>query len=401
MALRSLRRKSGRTLITVAAMALALALVIFFQCLIQGFQLTFVRSITETESGHLQAHAPGWMADPDLYQRIEALPDEAELARLGWKMAPRLYGWGLAGLNDASSGVEIHGVDLAREAATTRLPAKVASGAWLSAGGVDEVVLGRALAKRLGAKPGDRIVLLSQAADGAMADALFTVKGVMGGVSARVDEAAVFMSEADYRRYLSLESGWHELALRLPQAEAELTAAKATLSRLLPGAEIKDWKELNPVASKMLEMQQVGMLIFMAIAYSAVGMVIFNALLMQVFERIRELGVMKALGATPWQITRLLYWEALFEAALASLLGLGLGLAVSWRVQERGLDLSVFLREGTTVAGLNYEPIMFAKITTQAWARPVFFLFMLVLLATLYPALKAALLRPLKAISHR
>jgi len=121
---------------------------------------------------------------------------------------------------------------------------------------------------------------------------------------------------------------------------------------------------------------------------------------MNVFERIREFGVMKALGVTPWLILRLVYAEAMLEACLAGLMALALGLPLCLRYQQSGLDLSK-IGHGSHVAGMVLQPILFTRVDWASVWPPIAFLFVLAALAVAYPAGKAALLRPVQAIYHR
>jgi ABC-type lipoprotein release transport system permease subunit len=396
-----MNRKRQRALVTILALGLAGAMQVFFSCLVNGFQDTMIHAMIDQELGHLQAHAPGWRQDPDLYN---VLPDEARSLRafeeLGWKASPRLYAFALAAWQDQSSGVELRGLDPAKEKEVSILDQRLARGNWLDAKDPKGVVLGRELAKRLKAEPGDEIVLLTQAADGSMSDGLYKVRGVLKSVSAKADEAGLYMNEAAFRDLMVMPTGVHEIALRLPELPKDLKAAEAIGSKALPGAEVLSWRGLNPMAANILDVQKVGILIFMALAYLAVGMVIFNAMLMNVFDRMREFGVMRALGTAPSQILRLVYAEALLESLIAAAFALLLGLAVSYRVQSHGLDLSS-LSGGSRVAGMVLEPVMHAKVEAGAVAVPIIFLFVLSAIAVAWPASKAALVRPVEAMRGR
>lgn len=401
LASRNLIRKKQRTLISAGAMGLAGTLMVFFSCIISGFQATMIRSIVDNEIGHAQVHAKGWRQDPDLYGTISE-PSEAvkKIQALGLQAAPRLYAAGLAAFHEQSSGAEIRGIDVEAEKTVSRLHLHCEHGQWLDAGDDRGVVLGNQLARRLTAKIGDEIVLLSQAADGSMADALFKVKGILKRVSARADEGGFFMTEAAYRNFMALPEGSHEIAVRSPAFDPDLEMLEKAMNAALPAHENLGWRRLKPAAAGILDAQKVGMLIFMAIAYFAVGMVIFNAMLMNVFERIREFGVMKAIGVMPGQILKLVYAEALLESLIAAAIALGIGLPLSLRFQNHGLDLSS-LGAGGRISGMVMEPILYTQVNFAALWQPIAFLFVLSSVAVAYPAAKAALLQPVKAIYHR
>jgi ABC-type antimicrobial peptide transport system permease subunit len=142
------------------------------------------------------------------------------------------------------------------------------------------------------------------------------------------------------------------------------------------------------------------MIIMVIITYIAVAMVVLNAMLMSVFERIRELGIMKAIGVTSWQVMFLVYIETLIQTVIASIMALLLGWSVSAYFETNGIDLSS-IANGASFAGVAIDPIWRAQLTFNAIFIPVIFLFIIASIAVLYPAIKAALIRPVAAIHHR
>lgn len=395
MAVRNVARKRLRAAGTVGAMGLAGAMIIFYTGIVLGFTDTMVANVIDNETAHLQAHAAGYRKDPDLYKTLPAPTDP------GLVTAPRLLGFCLAAFGDASAGAEIRGLDLAAEARVSRLHLAVERGAWLDPADPVGVVLGKKLAKRLDVKVGDTVVLLTQAADGGMADALVTVRGVLKTVGARTDEAGLFAGEAFFRELYALPQGWHEVALRLPGKDPDLAAGKAALGAALPGAEIQDWKALLPMAASLLESQGASIGIMMVIAYLAVALVVFNAMLMSVFERIREFGLMKALGLGPARIFLSVCLEALIEALAACVLAFAVGVPLVLAIAHRGLDLSFMMPESVDLGGMAYDPVLSASLTLGGVLQPLAALLALSLLAVAWPAFKAARMDPVQAMRHR
>jgi ABC-type lipoprotein release transport system permease subunit len=399
LALRNVQRKKFRLLVTVGAMGLAGAFVIFFISVFNGLFGTMLGNIIDNESAHVQAHAKGWRADPDLYATLDADPSALDAQGMAW--APRLIGFGLAAKGDASAGMEMRGLDLKREPIVTKLHTRLLQGAWLDATDPHGVVLGWRLAQALEARPGDELVLLSQAADGSMANELVRVRGILKTISARTDGSAMLVDEAFFREFFQMPRGWHEIALRLPGENLDLEAGRRALAAALPGAEVLTWKALQPTMASLVDLEKTIMFVFMTIAYLAVGLVVFNAMLMSVFERIREFGVMKALGVGPGRVAQVIAVEALIEAALAALLAGSLGLLMSAILRRHPINLSYLMPQAPTLGGISMDPIVTATLSTSTLVTPLAFLFILSLLAVAYPAYKAATLDPLAAIHHR
>jgi len=383
-------------------MAFAGAIMIFYASLLAGWLSAMERNAVGMDMGEFQVHAAGYRNDPDLYNRIENVDAVlAAMAKAGFSAAPRLYGAGLAAAGHASSGVQLRGVDLGREAEHAGLPGHVWQGEWLAPEDPSGVVLGRKLAKILGVGVGDEVVLVSQAADGSTANELFKVRGILKSVGEGVDRGGFFMSEETFRRFMLVEKGAHQLvAKRLDPAEG-LETATDRLVRLLPEYEVKNWRQLQPVLARLFAMSDISLVIMLLITYVAVGILTLNAQLMNVFERIPEFGVMKALGFSPWSLFALIVMESAIQVTVAVLIALAAGLPFSFYFSAHPIDFSSFVESSSTIAGVAFDAKWYCVLTLSSVLLPVLFLYLIAMLAILYPAGKAALLKPLAAIYHR
>jgi ABC-type lipoprotein release transport system permease subunit len=400
-ALRNIARNRQRALITIGSMAFAGSVMIFFAALGEGLMHTMEINAVGMTLGDIQVHAPGYRSDPDLYTRIEN-PDAliGALESKGFRASARLYGFGLAAAGNASSGIMLRGVDMRHEPSVTLINRHVLAGKWLDDADPKGVVIGKKLAHTLGAKTGSEIVVVSQAADGSMANDIYRVRGIFKSVGEGIDRGGFFMTEAEFRRLMSLPAGAHEIAVARERPTDNLTWAAATVAAAAPGLEVKDWRQLQPVVANLIENANISLYIMLSIAYSAVGMIILNAMLMNVFERIHEFGVMKAVGILPWQVFALIALEALLQAGIASLLAVAAAIPVVLHYQQHGVDLSA-LSPGGSLGGVAFEPVWYCQLTPNAVFTPTVFMFVMVLVAVLYPAAKAALIRPLEALHYQ
>ena len=401
-AIRNIGRNWHRTLITTGAMGFAGFIMILYAALTEGMVQASERNAIAMNLGDIQIHARGYRDDPDLYKRIKNT--DALVARLqdaGYFAAPRLYGFALAAAGSASSGVQMRGVDLAHETTVTQIHRHVMAGTWLESTDPRGVVIGRKLARTLGVKPGDEVVIIGQAADGSMANDLYTVRGILKAVTEDVDRAGFFMLDRAFRELMVLPEGAHEIAIMRPDRTAiALDAATKDVASLARGFEVKNWRELQPVIARLIDLMDSNTIIMLLIAYVAVAMVVLNAMLMSVFERIREFGVMKAIGVSPAQLTALVYMETMAQAALASILAIAFGVPAARHFEKSGIDLSA-IASGASFGGVAMDSIWYAHISTESVVLPVAALFVVAALAVLYPALKAAMIQPVKAIHYR
>jgi len=395
-AARNIMRNRQRTVVTVLAMAFAGFLMIFYISLMNGFVLVMVRNAVGMDLGDIQIHAKNYREDPDLYKRVENADELVDaLKAKGFSATTRLYGYGLAASGTASSGIIMRGIDLENEPTVTRISGHVMKGRWLESGDAKGAVIGKKLARTLGAKPGDEIVVLSQAADGSMANDLFIVRGVLKSIGDTVDRAGFLITREAFRELMALPDGAHEIAVSLKDRTSDLESASKTVMETTPGLEVKNWRELRPVIAQWLDLVDVSNFIMTLIAYTAITMVVLNAMLMSVFERIHEIGIMKAVGLGPWHVSSMVFLESMMQTAVAVGLAAAAGIPVSLYYQEHGVDLSWFTGGGT-IAGIAFDPVWHCWVTAGSVLMPVVMLFAVTVIAVIYPAAKAAFVTPVK-----
>jgi len=399
MAWRNVWRNRRRSLVTVAATTLAFTVMILYSSLVQGYLRAMERNVLDLELGDVQVHALEYRDDPSLYSSIE---DSDELLRRfderGYPASARLLGFGLGAAAEASAGVQIHGIDIARDARVSRIAERIKEGAWLDPADPYGVVVGAQLARTLVVEPGDELILLSQASDGSMANDLYTVRGVLQGVSEGVDRAGVFMTEEAFRRFFVFPVGAHEIILRRPEG-ADLDAFAAEVRALAPQQRVETWRELSPTLASMLDSARGLMVMVFLIVYIAIGILILNAMLMAVFERIREFGVLKAIGWAPTQVLLVIFGECAVQTVLAVLVGLALAVPGLWYLVNVGIDMGRL--GGMAVMGLVMDPIWRGVVEPDVILGPLVTLLCIVGLAAIYPAAKAAWISPIRAIQHR
>ncbi len=400
LAWRNVWRSRRRSLVTISAMSFALFMMIVYTGLVAGYMSGLERNMLDLEMGDMQVFSSEYRDDPSLYSLIEE-PD-ALLERLdaeGFPAAPRLLGSGLAAAGDASAGVELRGVDVARDEAVSEVYLHVVKGAWLDPADASGVVLGNRLARTLAVGVGDEIVVLSQASDGSMANDLYIVRGVLKNIADGVDRAGVFMNEAAFREFFVVPAGAHQLIVRRPEA-LELDPAAARARALAEGHDLKTWRELMPTIASMMDSMSGAMYVMYGIIYIAIGIVLLNTMLMAVFERVREFGVLKALGVSPRGVMRLILLESLLQALIAVVLAVALSVPAFTYLMTTGIDLSSVARD-ISVMGLALDPIWRAEVDAATYIGPIVTMLVIITLAVLYPAIRAAVIRPVEAMRHR
>ena len=396
---RNLWRNTRRTGITLAAVCLSTAILMASYGLMDGLMQHAVSNATNLVVGEVQVHAKGYRADHSIYKAL----NEPDLILRAAKQknvaaAPRRYGYGLVAVGTKSAGARFWGVEPASERTTFDLAQHLQEGHFLSETAKRGVVLGQKLARSLQAQIGSEIVVVVQAADGSLGSDLYTVTGILKAAGDSIDRNAALIHAEDFVELFVSGDRIHEVAFN-SRGTVSLEGLTALLSIAAPEEETKSWRQLMPEVSDMVNLFDAFIWIFGLIFLLAAGMGVMNTMLMATYERIREFGILKALGATPWGIIRDVAAEALVLAALGTVLGTILGLAGSYYLQQVGLDLSIFA--GTySVGGVAFDPIWRATISPKMVFIPVVLMLIIGLVASLYPAALAARLDPVKAI-HR
>lgn len=392
---RNVWRNTRRSVVTICATALALFVMIVYTGLVSGYLAGMKANIIDLDVGEAQVFAEGYREKPSLYSVIEQ-PDTMVIAleREGFKVAPRLLGTGLGAGEDNSAGVQMIGIDVARDRQVSKIAGELESGTWLRQD--DEgVILGWRLADNLGLGVGDELVVLSQGADGSMANDVYPVRGILKSIGG-LDRVGVFMTQAKFRELMVLDAGVHQMILRTPPGTS-LEAATAHAQTLAPeGAKVSSWKELRPSIASMLDASEAAMAVMGVIVYLAVGIVILNAMLMAVFERIRELGVLKAIGYPPGRVLLLVLLETAIQTLVAVALGVLLAIPVNAYMISHGIDLAAL--GNINVMGVAFDPVWRSRVELATYTGPITTLVVIVALAVIYPALKAAFVRPLDAL---
>ncbi|MCH9682085.1 MAG: FtsX-like permease family protein [Deltaproteobacteria bacterium] len=400
MAWRNVWRNSRRTIAAIAATSLGLFAMIVYSAMAEGYLVRMERHILDIEMGDMQAFHAEYRDTPSIYHRID---DEdrllAQLDEAGLPAAPRLLGSGLASAGDNSAGVSLFGVDIERDATVSGIHRHVAKGQWLDPAAQGEVVVGRHLADMLGVGLGDEIVVLSQGADGSMANDLYVVRGVLRSVSAAVDRGGFYMVDEAFRELMVVPTGVHQLIVRRPPSRP-LDVMAGQVRAMAPELEAKTWREIKPGMASMLDSSRGAIVAMFIIVYSAIAIVILNAMLMAVFERVREFGVLKAIGVSPGGVLRLIYLETVIQTGIAIIVGVVLSVPANWYLSSHGLDLSSSIGE-LSVMGTSIDPIWRSQVSVASYTGPIVALVVIVMIAVTYPALRAAFIKPITAMRHQ
>lgn len=402
MAWRNLWRNPRRTLITVFSMAFGLTMMIVSYSLMEGMFDQMVRYATVLGSGHIQVHHPEYREDRSLYDTIGdpgSILESIDRTGVG-NASPRSFATALISSGPQSAGGMLWGIDPANEVNVTEMHRHLEHGTFLSPLGTGEVVIGRNLAKTLSVEPGDEIIVLTQAADGSLGNDIYTVAGILKSVGEAVDRGGVIMNIMDLDHLLVLNGRIHEVAVRL-ESPGRLEEGTEAISRALAstGLEVKNWRKLFPELDEYLRLSDTSTWIVLVIIFAVASLGIMNTQLMALFERTREIGVMRALGLGPLSVAVLVFLETIFLTLFAAGAGGILGSFWAAYLQSHGWDLRS-VGGSFAFVGVTFDPYLKATLTVHVVTESIAIMIIVAMVATIYPLFRSTRITPVDAIGR-
>jgi ABC-type lipoprotein release transport system permease subunit len=397
LAWRNLQRNRARTWISVVALTVTTALLIVLQGLTYGMNDLVMHGAIDLGVAEVQVHAKKYALDQSIYETLPTADAVVAAAYAnGIDSAPRALGSAFLAHADKSSGALLWGVDPEAERALGDLPRHLRAGTFLPDVADNRIVLGSELAHVLGVTIGDKVAFIVQATDGSTSTEMMTLNGIFESAG-DIDLTLAMMDRRDFEKLFLLGGKVHEVALsshsRLP---AETVAALVTPAA--GDADVKTWRELLPAIGEFMDVVEGGAGLLVAVFFAAATLSLLNTMLMATTERIREFGILKALGAGPWRIIGDVTREAVVLGGLGAGAGGLLGGAGAWLLARHGINLSIF--GNISFAGVGLDPSWHAHETIAGASACVIGMMVATLLAALYPAITAARLAPVASINH-
>ncbi len=391
---RNLWRNPRRTAITALAMATGMIMLSFVLSIMAGMKRDMIDQGTGLMLGHLQVHSVDYRPDRSIYDVIPTdgrlLADQLLDRDSVFGAAPRVSSFGLMSSGNKSLGVEIVGIDRDAESQVTTLGRKMTRGN-LPARGQKRIALGHLAATTLGVDLGGEIVLITQAADGSLGNDLYEVAGVFRTGLDLVDGSMAVLDLGAAQELLAMSADQvHEIAVRVTTPAEARAVAKAIQTDLgNDRLEVAPWQVLAPELSAWIAMSDGWLWIMYAIVFALAAISVLNTMLMAVFERLREFGVLAAVGMKPASIVGMVIVEVIALACVSLLLAVALGVPLIHYMVETGLDLSS-MTGGFSLSGVAVGPIIRGDWVLPEFGVAGILLVMCAALAGLYPATRAA-----------
>jgi ABC-type lipoprotein release transport system permease subunit len=398
LAWRNLWRNHRRTLIMLSAVIVGVWAMIFMTALTMGMVNDMIEDSISVLPGHVQVHHPDYLDDPNIVNLLPMPDAEIEdiFATAGFRAwATRIKVPAVLSSERESRGVTLLGIDPQREETLSFVNYDAVEGRFLEGPDDDGLVIGRKLAETLETELGKRVVLMSQDPDNDIADRGFRVVGLFGADVASHEEQYVFAGKDTVQELLRV--GDHVTSIVVLGDDYRNVEPVYDKVRALVdgGVEVSRWTELDTYLGTMLRVMDGFVLVWVIIIFLALSFGLVNTLVMAVFERVREIGLMLALGMKPSSILG----QVVIESMMLLVIGLVLGNLLAWatiKPLESGIDISV-VAEGMAMMGaasmlypqLRFEDVVLANTVVL----------ILGFLASLSPAWRASRLQPIEAIT--
>lgn len=412
VAWRNIWRNARRSLITASAMALSVGLCMAMVAITDGFYDVFYEVMITRKTGHIQVRHEDYPKTKSIYDTVkdsEHIMADIQKVPETIGLTGRLYSSALVEFNKNGFGAQISGIQPETEKSISTIFKQIEKGRYLSTEAKKEALVGISLWEDLEYEWDDKekkLLLVTQAANGAPAYDEFEIVGVYKSGSTLLDRG-VQVHLNDLQELLVMEEQVHEILVLSSSEEViqghsdsieQMDSVKSSKNKE-KGVVVTTWWESSPQTSEMMAFRDFGAFMFLGIIFFIAGFGILNTMLMSVFERTTELGVLKALGLRPSKMVLLIVVESILLSGIAALLGLIFGGVLDYLLITQGIDMSGGTGKPLEMMGTNMDPIMRGAVKLNfLFFVPVLSLFLISVLASLWPAIRAARLNPVEAI---
>ncbi|TYP99002.1 ABC-type lipoprotein release transport system permease subunit [Tenacibaculum adriaticum] len=398
IAWRNIWRNKARSLVVISSIIIGIWAGIFILSFSWGMYKNNINESVYRQLSHIQIHHPTFGEENDSKfmitqtdEKLNQLQSDDRIASI----SSRVITTGMITSPTTASGVKIYGINPSSEITQIRLDEYVTEGAYFEFGKDNEILIGEKLAKKLKVKYKSKVVLTFTNVESDIVSAAFRVGGIYKSKNISLDEVNVYVQQQHLQELLELKpSESSEIAI-LVKDETQIDTIKQLSADIVPQGKVEDWKELSPELSMIIESFNLYTYIISGIILLALTFGIINTMLMSVLERIRELGMLMAIGLNK----RKIFFMIMLETFYLTLIGAPLGLLAGWltvtTLANTGINLSMF-SEG--LASYGFSSIIYPALDQEKYVIIVIMCLITAIVSAIYPSYKALQLNPSEAI---
>jgi putative ABC transport system permease protein len=402
LAWRNIWRNKRRAVLTVGALSFFSFFMLWMIWFSFGTHDVMLENFLRVQTGHIQIHARGFNEDMSIMKRIKdpepilnAVSETKHVTGSGSCIKSQV----LALAHGNSGGGFLLAFDPRQEKYVSNLYKSLKSGKYLSDERRGEVVIGYVLAENLNLKLGEQISLLVQAVDGSMGAQKYTVVGLVDPGTPELNNALVMMNLADAQELLVYGHSVSEILVMVDDFANVDEVTTALKKKVDTGTyEVLAWYDASALAKQSIDMAWAGFMVTMLVFGVIIILGIMNSLLMSAMERVKEFGMMMAMGIRPRQITRLMVTESMLITLVSIIIGFSLALVVSLINTQYGLNVSVFGGSQMLKQWGEADVVFFSKLNWDGFWISLGSVVIMAFVSSLYPAIHTARLKPVEAM---
>lgn len=400
IAWRNVWRNPRRSLLTLAAIGFSTAILLFMFAWQVGSYDSMIHSAVQSTTGELQVMSPEFHDKQDIRKAIEdpeSVMDKLSRMEKVQAFSPRAEAFALADSEDRSYGVRVVGIDVEMEPSVSNIRTIIRDGAYFS-GNKNGIILGRKLADNLKVSLGEEVVLLGQGFDGSVAANVFTLQGIVESGQPDIDRTLAEIPLPVFQETFFMGDRVHRIVVNctsldvLDEVRLEL---EAFLDKSHRGLAVFTWDELVPGLKQSIQLDMITGYIFYFLLLVVVAFSIMNTFIMAVMERSREFGILNAIGTNRMRLVRILILETSVLGMCGILLGLALGLGITYYLQLHGL---VVPDSESLLAKFGLPERIYPQLTWFVVTLAPLLVMGVTILAALYPAIRLLGLNPVEAM---
>ncbi|MBN1155035.1 ABC transporter permease [candidate division KSB1 bacterium] len=397
IAFRNTMRQKRRTFFTALTMFGGFVLASIAVGWAGGTYSYIIDMFTRNQLGHIQIHRQGYLDKSSIYDTVSdytAIGESIEQVQGVEAWTPRLFAAGLASVSEKSAAVQVKGIDPVKENQATRFNKKIVAGDTFADTAAHTAILGKGLAKVLEAEVGEEVIIVSQAADGSIANDLYTVIGIIESGDEINDRMSLYLHLEDSQELFALYNQIHEIAIVIDDLDnvEKLTAAiKTELND--PQLSVDPWQEFARAFYHAMQADLEGLWVMLLVVMIIVAVGVLNSVLMTVLERTREYGVQRAVGTRP----RHIFWQVILEVNVIAVASILIGGVMSVIVNHLLSIHGIKMPSSFTYGGVEFSQ-MYAEVSAPSIYIPAITVLMAATLVSIFPALRAARIKPAKAM---
>ncbi|MCX7761623.1 MAG: ABC transporter permease [Candidatus Kryptonium sp.] len=397
LAWRNIWRNKRRTLVVLISIIVSVVVLMIIDTLSIGMLKQMLDNQINLHISHIQIHKNGYKDDKTVKNYIsDELTVEKAIKEIDEvkSYSKRVISYGLINSAYNSSGIIIVGIQPDKEKSITIISNLIVEGKYIEKNG--EILISKKLAQKLNTEIGDKLVLMASDIDGNVASEVFRVVGIFESPHSEFDKTHIYITIADAQRMLKIDKVI-EFALILKDQKYVNEVKEKVSKKIGEAYEALTYADVVPFIGLIIDMYNQLIWIYYLIFGVAVVFGIINIMLMSVFERMREFGVLKAIGMKNKNIFALIVLESFTIGVLGTVIGIIIGFALYIPLSKYGIDLGIFAE---SLAWYGSGRIIYPVLTWFTLFLLLITMPLISILGAIYPAFKSTKFEPIEALKH-